>query len=148
VFVNVAFVGDGPEMENLQKAVAADDVTKYWFVGALYDEQEIARYLYFADICVSPGNVGLTGIHALSYGLPVITNDNFEQQMPEFEAIEQGRTGDFFKEDDVCSLADKIESWLKNNNDRELVREQCYQVIDEKYNPNYQVNLVKAVLEL
>ncbi len=148
VFVNVAFVGDGPEMENLQKAMAADDVTKYWLVGALYDEQEIARYLYFADICVSPGNVGLTGIHALSYGLPVITNDNFEQQMPEFEAIEQGRTGDFFKEDDVCSLADKIESWLKNNNDRELVRQQCYQVIDEKYNPNYQVNLVKTVLEL
>ena len=31
----------------------------------------ISKYLYYADICVSPGNVGLTAIHSLTYGTPV-----------------------------------------------------------------------------
>ena len=117
-------------------------------MGALYDESEIARYLYWADLCVSPGNVGLTAIHALSYGLPVITNDNFETQMPEFEAIEQGRTGDFFCEGDVGSLADRIELWLSRNPNREQVRQRCYEVIDTKYNPSHQVEVLSQVLDL
>ena len=146
--VNVVIIGDGPESINIQNSIAVEDKHKYWFVGSLFDETEIARYLYNADLCVSPGNVGLTGIHALSYGLPVITNDNFETQMPEFEAIEKGVSGDFFMENDVEDLAYKIELWLKNNTDRELVRNRCYGVIDSKYNPNYQVNLVKTILHL
>ena len=146
LLVNVAFVGDGPEKDILQKEISPSDSNRYWFVGSLYNEREIAPYLYYADLCISPGNVGLTGIHALSYGLPVITNDNFENQMPEFEAIESKRTGDFFREDDVCNLADKIEAWLQNNMDREIVRERCYQVIDTKYNPVYQIDMIKSIL--
>ena len=148
VDVNVVFIGDGPELVNIQKSIAVEDKHKYWFVGPLFDEKEIAQYLYNADLCVSPGNVGLTGIHALSYGLPVITNDNFEVQMPEFEAIENGISGVFFKENDVEDLANRIETWLKNNPNREMVRHRCYEVIDAKYNPNYQVKLIKAVLNL
>ncbi len=143
---NVVFVGDGPELHNIQNLVEDND--RYLMTGAKYNEYEIARYLYYADICISPGNVGLTAIHALSYGLPVITNDNFDAQMPEFEAIERGRTGNFFKEGDVEDLADQIELWLKNNPDREAIRNRCYEVIDSKYNPNYQVNLIKTILNL
>lgn len=146
--VNVVFIGDGPELINLQKSIAADDQHRYWFVGSLYSEEEIASYLHYADLCVSPGNVGLTSIHALSYGLPVITNDNFEAQMPEFEAIEKNVSGDFFKEDDIADLATKIELWLKNNQDRENICKRCYKVIDSKYNPNYQVQLLKTILNL
>ncbi|MBR2424542.1 MAG: glycosyltransferase family 4 protein [Tidjanibacter sp.] len=144
VNLNVVFIGDGPEFVNIQNSVG--DKERFWFTGAMYNENEIARYLYYADICISPGNVGLTSIHALSYGLPVITNDNFETQMPEYEAIEQGRTGDFFKENDVEDLAEKIKAWLNNNPDRNIVRNKCYEVIDSKYNPNYQVSLIKTIL--
>lgn len=144
VNLNVVFIGDGPELVNIQNSVG--DKERFWFTGAMYDDNEIARYLYYADICISPGNVGLTSIHALSYGLPVITNDNFETQMPEYEAIEQGRTGDFFKENDVEDLAAKIKAWLNNNPDRNTVRKKCYEVIDSKYNPNYQVNILKTIL--
>lgn len=146
--INVVFIGEGPESTNIQQTIKVEDRQKYWFVGPLYDEIEIARYLYYADLCVSPGNVGLTGIHALSYGLPVITNDNFVTQMPEFEAIEKGVSGDFFKENDIEDLANKIESWLNNNSDRDDVRNRCYKVIDSKYNPNHQVKLLKTILNL
>ncbi len=146
--VNVVFIGDGPERANLQKSMPDNLKERYWFVGSLYDECEIAKFLYYADLCVSPGNVGLTAIHAMSYGLPVITNDNFEIQMPEFEAIEQEKTGDFFKENDIADLADKIELWFANNPNREIVRRRCYDVIDTKYNPDYQTNLLKEVMNL
>lgn len=94
---NLTFVGDGEErsyLESLCKDLGLSD--RVWFVGACYDEKENAEYLYSADLCVSPGNVGLTAIHSMMFGTPVVTHDNFAYQMPEFEAIHPGITGDFF----------------------------------------------------
>lgn len=56
-----------------------------------------AEFIYNADLCVSPGNVGLTAMHSLVFGCPVITHNCFEWQMPEFEAIQPGITGDFLR---------------------------------------------------
>ncbi len=144
---NLVFIGDGPEREHLESIISEEDMQHIKFVGSLYEESIIAKYIYHADLCVSPGNVGLTAIHALSYGLPVITNDNFSSQMPEYEAIENGKTGVFFKENDIEDLVQKIESWFKNNSDREFVRKNCYEVIDSKYNPFTQLDILKKVLE-
>ena len=119
---------------------------KVWFYGALYDEKKIAEFLYNADICVSPGNVGLTDMHAMTFGCPVISHDNFPLQMPEFEAIEPGKTGAFFKEDDTDSLAEAIRNWMANCGDREAVRQACYKVIDEKYNPHVQIRIIKDII--
>lgn len=143
---NVVFIGDGPEKERLCQA-AAEDVG---FVGALYDEKEIHPYLYHADLCLSPGNVGLTAIHCLSYGLPVVTNDGFNSQMPEYEAIEPGITGDFFKKGDVGDFASKVSGWLSSHDgkSRESVREACLRMIDSRYNPDYQICLLKSVIKM
>ncbi|MDD2525552.1 MAG: glycosyltransferase family 1 protein, partial [Bacteroidales bacterium] len=114
---------------------------------AIYDEEIIACYLKNATLCVSPGNVGLTAIHALSYGLPVVTNDNFVTQMPEYEAIEQGLSGDFFHENDTDSLVAIIEKWLYENRwSREEIRTNCYRRIDEHYNCEEQIRVFKKVL--
>ena len=61
--------------------------------GETFDEAEISKLLNHADLCVSPGNVGLTAMHALAYGVPVATHNDFKNQMPEFEAITPGKTG-------------------------------------------------------
>lgn len=101
---------------------------------------------YNADVCVSPGNVGLTAIHSLTYGCPVITHNNFPFQGPEFESIIQGKTGDFFQENDVNSLADTIQKWLSQNlHSREAIRQFAYQTIDTKWNLYYQMNILKQV---
>ena len=44
------------------------------------------------DITVSPDKVGLTAIHSMAYGRPVITHDNMDRQGPEVEAVIPGRT--------------------------------------------------------
>ena len=66
--------------------------------------------------------------------------------MPEFEAIVDGVTGTFFEEDNVVSLSEAIKKWLSINKDRDEIRKACYSVIDEKYNPHRQVQVMKNVI--
>lgn len=147
--VNVTFVGDGIERKNMEKLIAERSLQKgVWFYGACYDEQINAEMIFNADLCVSPGNIGLTAMHVLMFGCPAITNDDFAHQMPEFEAIQKDITGDFFKAGDSTSLADTISSWfLKHKDDREIVRQACYKEIDDNWNPNYQIEIIKSAIK-
>lgn len=79
----------------LKKCIRERVDKNVWFYGSCYDEQTNAELIYNADMCVAPGNVGLTAIHAMTFGCPVITHSDFKWQMPEFEAIHPGKTGDF-----------------------------------------------------
>lgn len=82
--------------QQLQQQVKSYNLANnIWFYGACYDEIKNAALIYNADLCVSPGNVGLTAMHSMVFGTPVITHNDFKWQMPEFEAIEPGKTGDF-----------------------------------------------------
>ncbi len=145
--VNLTFVGDGDEMARLQSLAKELNLEKQiWFFGACYDELQKSELLYHADLCVSPGNVGLTAIDSMSFGTPVISHNNMMNQMPEVEAIEEGKTGGYFKEDDINSLADSIKHWFSANYPYEEIRRNCYQVIDEKYNPHKQAELLDRVI--
>ncbi len=68
----------------------------------------LRNFSYNASVCVSPGNIGLTAIHALSFGCPIITHNNFAEQMPEFESIKPSKTGYFYQQGDIADLKDKI----------------------------------------
>ncbi len=146
--VNVTFIGDGVERKNMEAMVEAEGIKdQIWFYGACYDEKDNAELIYNADVCVSPGNIGLTAMHVMMFGCPAITNDDFKHQMPEFEAIHEGMTGSFFSAGDAVSLADTISKWfLLHGDDRERVRQACYEEIDEYWNPHTQVELIKSVL--
>lgn len=145
VNVNLVIVGEFIDCDQSDFSGLKDIAEKVWFYGPCYDEKKISELFYNASICVSPGNIGLTAIHALTYGCPVITHNNFTHQMPEFESIELGRTGAFFTENSVESLVENLTLWFKET-DREYVRSECYKVIDEKYNPYYQLNLLRRLL--
>ena len=145
--VNLTLVGDGPIKDNLETLVKEHGLQKnIWFYGPCYDEKQIAEIIYNADLCISPGEIGLTAMHAMVYGSPVITHNNYPHQGPEFEAIIDGKTGTFFEEDNVESLADSIQAWLTNGLDHEQIRQNCYDVIDNKYNPHLQVKMIRKVI--
>lgn len=148
IYLNITLIGDGTEMDSLKKISQElglqDNV---WFYGACYDEKVLSSFIYNADICVSPGNVGLTAMHAMTFGTPVISHNNFPLQMPEFEAIEDGKTGTYFKENDINSLAEAIERWLNLKINRETVRQNCYEIIDKKYNPHIQIKVLKSLIK-
>lgn len=147
-FYNVVFVGDGEEKESLVEQTGQLSIqNNVWFYGACYDEEENARLIYNADLCVAPGNVGLTSIHSMMFGTPVLTHNDFVWQMPEFEVIDEWNTGCFFERDNTNDLAKRITEWFNiNGNDREKVRKACYEVIDTEWNPYFQMDVFKKVL--
>ena len=145
---NLLIIGDGIEKSNLEN-LAAKLLTKgsYYFYGALYDESLIGKYLSVADLCISPGNVGLTAIHSLSFGTPVCTHNNFENQMPEVEALEDGKTGVFFEENNLEDLVDKLKAWsISREKNKEELRKTCFKIIDDYYNPYYQESVIENII--
>lgn len=118
-----------------------------WFYGPCFEEEKVGELLFNADLCVSPGSVGLTAIHSLTYGTPVVSHNNFKKQMPEFEAITAGLCGDFYEENNVDDLCEKIERWIyKNAVEREDIRQTAYKIINERYNPHYQIDTFKRII--
>ena len=143
--INVFIVGDGPERDKLVSFSEDQGLSRYThFFGSCYDEQLIAEFYYNANVCVSPGNVGLTGIHSMTYGCPVISHDNFYEQMPEFEVIVNRQTGFFFEQNNIEDLVLKINEVLKLN--KEELRKNCFKMIDSKFNTRYQIEVFKKIL--
>ena len=96
--LNILFVGDGPERKNLEQLTLRYSMaSNVVFYGACYTEEELGPLFMLSDLCVAPGEIGLTCIHALAYGTPVVTHDNPDFQMPEWEAIQPGITGELFR---------------------------------------------------
>lgn len=142
--IHAYFIGDGSILNDLEALGASLGISDHLhFLGACYEESKLATYIYHADICISPGEVGLTAIHSLSFGTPVISHGNFDHQMPEFEAIIDGETGTFFDENSVVSLANAIDRLKPALADREKVRQACYNMIDNNYTPTYQCDVFK-----
>lgn len=144
--IDLIVIGDGPRKHYLEKIVNASVCQKkIKFIGSLYNEKKIANIIFNSDLCVSPGNVGLSCIHSLTYGTPVCTHDNLNNQMPEAEAIKSGENGVFFKENDMIDLQKTIIRWFKHNhkkNNRQFIRK----IIDEKYNPKYQMKVINNMI--
>lgn len=146
---NVVFIGDGSERENLRNNVSRLDLdNQFWFYGACYDEKTNAELVFNADLCVAPGNIGLTAMHVLVFGTPALTHNDFKWQMPEFEAIKSGETGCFFERGNVDSLVNSINEWFEKKSDkRNEVRLACYKEIDENWTPEFELNVLKQVLK-
>lgn len=148
-FYNIVLIGDGEDKAKLQQQVVDYGLSdQVWFYGPCYDDKTNAELLYNADMCVVPGDIGLTAIHALMFGCPAMSHDYYPSQGPEFEAIQEGKTGCFFKHEDVVSLADTLSKWFhENSGKRDKVRQACFDEIDATWNPNYQMKVFESVLK-
>lgn len=142
---NLIVLGDGPareELEALSRELGTED--RVWFQGESYDEQHIGTVLFNAAACVSPGSMGLTAIHSLTFGTPIITHDNLQSQFPETEVLVDGVTGIHFKQGDTKDLARAINNYIVMDDlEREVVRKNCRDEIENRYNPHVQIEIMK-----
>lgn len=145
---NLVIVGDGEDRQRIEQMVREAHLESLvWLYGACYDERQNAELIYNADLCVVPGDVGLTAIHAMTFGVPVVSHDNFPHQGPEYEAIKEGVTGSFFRHDDVGSLVECISRWFSSKrDDREAVRKACEAEIARNWTPQYQIDVLKNAI--
>lgn len=143
---NLLIIGNGPALQNLIN-LSNELQGIIYFYGSCYEESEIGKLLFNASLCISPGSIGLTAIHSLSFGTPVVTHNNFLKQGPEFEIIEDNYNGAFFEENSIDSLTKVITNWLKAHPFKnDILRNICYKKIDMYYNPYYQLKIFKFAL--
>ena len=146
-YCNLVFIGkDLGDNKVFETVKNLDILDRVWFYGPCYNEEEIGELIYNAQVCVSPGPVGLTALHSLTYGTPVISNNNLNTQMPEYEVIKPKMTGNFFEEGNQLDLIDKIKFWINIDSSKRVeIRENCYNIIDEDWNPKSQINTLKKI---
>lgn len=145
---NCLIIGGGAEMKKIRELKDSLKLhDSIYLFGENYDETLNARFIMMADCCISPGNVGLTAIHCLSLGTPVITHGNLENQGPEVEVIIPGITGKFFKEDDINDLSAQIEEFVSIGK-KKLVERDCFDVIKKHWTPENQRTIFDKIVRL
>jgi len=85
-----------------------------YFHGPLLDESKIAAIANQCLISVYPGDVGLSIMHSLAYGLPSILHSSINFHMPEAEIFCPNLMGAEFTRGDLKSLSASIDSLLSD----------------------------------
>ena len=130
--LHLDFIGDGESREYLENLVNELGLSEYIsFLGAK-DQSYIYTHLCEYDLYVQPSiyeGFGLTVAEAMAAKVPVLVSEN---QGP-LEIIDYGKYGYSFKNMDVNDCADKIEFFLKRNNNDSMI-EDAYKRVSELYN--------------
>lgn len=139
----VILIGEGPLKEDLiQRAKNRGVEDDLIFYGYCEDEEIACKMLACGDVCVVPGGVGLTGMHAMGVGVPVVSHGDLDVQKPECEAIVAGRTGATFTRGDANDLAKTLGVLFSDQSKLAAMRENCFTMMDTFFNPDYQSEVI------
>ncbi|RDK00804.1 glycosyltransferase [Paraburkholderia lacunae] len=141
----LTLIGGGPAERKL-KELASELKLDIDFVGELYDEAAVAAYIFDSDVVVSPGKIGLTAMHSLMFGTPVISHSDMDRQMPEVEAVAPGISGILFRYGDMTDLSKCLISVPDVFHDRRQTQKNCFRIIDEIYNPYRQCEVLSDAI--
>lgn len=128
-------IGDGCERDRLQNLVVKHAVTKnVKWLGAIYDEDELAPWFISAKCMIHPSGIGLSLLHAFGYGLPVITHDNRVNHMPEIAALKDGENGLLYRENNIESMAHGIIKMLSDDEHRKAMCAKAFETAQTRFN--------------
>lgn len=144
--IAVLIVGEGPEREYLE-ALAKDLDVELSMPGAFYSAKVLNEVYEALDITVVPAAVGLTAIQSMHHGVPVISNDSAYTQMPEWESIKPGKTGELFQEGDVEGLADAIRRIAQLQPEERLrISQNCKDEVDKNWTATIHAGRIKDAI--
>ena len=113
--VTLVVIGSDPDEQTdklkQRNEASAHPATIRW-LGPNYDETALAHWFVYSDVFCYPQNVGLSILHAMFYGLPVVTSDNADKQNPEFEAVVPGVNAVTFRDGSIKDLAKQLTNLL------------------------------------
>ena len=133
--VHLVLVGDGSERPKLESLSAELGLTRLvHFCGAEYDESQLGLIISASDLTVVPSGAGLTVMHSLVYGTPVLLHDRIEEHFPEWEAVRVDETGWFYRWGEVSDCANKIIDTLFPRPRKNGMTGACRSMIRNRYN--------------
>lgn len=140
-------IGRGNEKGKLEKIVDEAGLSKHVrFVGAIYQEEDLAPWFLTAKLFVHPAAIGLSLLHAFGYGLPVVTHGSAGLHGPEYAAFSPELTGRNFNEGDAEHLAAVIIGLLKDEKIRSGMKEHMLKLSREEYNVDIMVERFSAMV--
>jgi glycosyltransferase involved in cell wall biosynthesis len=108
-------IGEGSDRGALESKARHLGVTpNVRFLGRIYDEAEQAPWFLSSRVLVHPGAIGLTLLHAMAFGLPVVTHDNARHHGPEFSIMRDGETGITHPEDTPDDMLKSVRELLQD----------------------------------
>lgn len=133
--IKLHVIGDGELREFFLKLANDLNVDKLviWH-GTKTCEQEISKIANNCALFIYPGDVGLSLIHCMSYGLPCLIHDNRKHHNPEADALFENTEAIYFKENDYIDLSLKIDKLLESEKIRVNQSFQNLKIVENKYN--------------
>lgn len=102
--LGVILAGDGPLRDEL--ATLSEELeVPLLLTGGVYDEAILAEIYAKIAVTVIPERAGLTVIQSIMHGVPVVTVDDPNSQVPEFRAVIPGRTGLLYERGNLDDLS-------------------------------------------
>lgn len=140
-------IGDGPLREEYETEARRCGVSdRVLWLGKILEQDQLAPWFLTAEAFVYPGAIGLSLIHAFAYGLPVVTHESVEAQMPEFEAFRDGINGVAFKRGSEADLSAKLNRLLGNPNWRSRLAAEAKQTVFQRYTMDHMTERFTAAV--
>ncbi|MGH7131740.1 MAG: glycosyltransferase family 4 protein [Phycisphaerales bacterium] len=140
-------IGKGPELESLQSLASelglGDDAR---FLGAIYDEDEIAPWFLASRVFVYPRNIGLSLLHAFGYGLPAITCDDIASQNPEIEALRDGANGLLYRDGSLPAMVDSMRRIITDDALHSRLSAEAHRTVLEEFSLSRMVDGMEAAI--
>jgi len=132
---NILFAIIGPEdnQDDLKRRtveLGVDDCVRW--LGPMFEQHDLAPWFLSASCLVFPGSIGLSLIHALAYGLPVIVPNC--PHGPEIAALRDGENGLLFRDGDVEDLTRKISSVIEHPEYHQKLSDEALRTVESDYN--------------
>jgi len=134
-------IGKGEEELKLKQKATDLKLDKHirW-LGAIYEQDKLAPWFLSSKLLVHPGSIGLSLLHAMGYGLPVLTHNNLDMQMPEIAALKDQVNGLLYVDGDQDSLVDKVNSVISGKVDVERISKNAKLTASREYNTEVMSN--------
>jgi glycosyltransferase involved in cell wall biosynthesis len=140
-------IGNGPDRDRLGALAETLGVAgRVLFPGAVYGEDRIAPWYLSSGVFVYPVNIGLSAMHALGYGVPIVTSDDLASHNPEIEAVEDGVNALLYRDGDVDAMADAIRALTGDREKQRAFSEAARATVLERFNVTKMVDGLEAAI--
>jgi glycosyltransferase involved in cell wall biosynthesis len=121
-------------------AVSSGVADRIIWLGPVYSEDELAPWFLSADLFLHPAAIGLSLLHAMGYGLPVVTQDDASGHMPEFAAFRNGETGLLYASGDMSDFCNKVRTLIADHHERCRMGSNAEHIARTLYNKDVMVD--------
>lgn len=128
-------IGDGENAGALRGRAARLGVGErvIWH-GASTDENQIAAVANRVRFFLYPGDVGLSLVHGLAYGLPAVIHDSVIDHMPEVAAFKAGTNGEAFRRGDAADLGKVLGRMLADTERLDRMSQAALGTVAQEFN--------------